>query len=196
MSDFPKSEESDRSLLRRLNDGNEQAAVQIYARYVDRLRALARAKSSRELSSREEPEDIVQSAFGSFFRGVQGGGYEVPAGRDLWNLLLVITLNKIRAKGRYYRAAKRDVRMTRGSELLEQHQFSEQLAVADRSSIQSAMEDAIEGLPPLPQKIIALRIEGHGLGEIAKETKRSYRTVERVLKSFREVMAESLSDEG
>src|SRR3954462_11365264 len=103
---------SDRSLLRRLRGGSEDAATQLYRRYAHRLRALARANTSAHLARRVDAEDIVQSVFRIFFTAASQGLYDVPAGEDLWKLLLVIALNKIRAEGVFHRAAKRDVRAT------------------------------------------------------------------------------------
>src|SRR5262249_3618200 len=105
---------SDRSLLERLRQGSEGAAELLYARYAQRLRDLARAQCSPDLARRVEVDDIVQSVFGSFFRGASQGYYSLPAGEELWKLFLVISLNKIRAKGAYHRAAKRDARRTIG----------------------------------------------------------------------------------
>src|SRR5436190_10124670 len=113
-TDVPEAMPSDNSLLRRLRTGDQDAATRLYFRYAERLRLLARAECSPELARRVEIDDIVQSVFSSFFRGVGRGYYDVPAGEELWKLLLVIALNKIRAKGNFHRAAKRDVRLTAG----------------------------------------------------------------------------------
>ena len=61
-------------------------------------------------------EDIVQSVFGSFFRRLGQGFYDVPEGDELWKLLLVIALHKIRKKAAYHHAAKRDRHRTIGGE--------------------------------------------------------------------------------
>src|SRR5262245_19341532 len=87
---------SDRSLLRRYRSGDQWAATQIYLRYAHRLRALARARCSRLWTHRCDDEDIVQSVFRIFFRGAKRGLYDVPDGEELWKLILVIALNKIR----------------------------------------------------------------------------------------------------
>src|SRR3954464_2443879 len=93
---------TDASLLRRLRLGSEDAATQLYLRYAHRLHALARARTSSDLARQVDAEEIVQSVFGSFFRGVSRGYYDVPAGEELWKLFLIIALNKIRSKGTYY----------------------------------------------------------------------------------------------
>ena len=103
----------DRDLLNRFQRGDREAASRLYERYAERLRALTRRKSSTVLACRLDPDDIVQSVFRNFFHAAREGGYDVPPGEDLWKLLLVIALNKIRARGTFHRAAKRDVRRTR-----------------------------------------------------------------------------------
>src|SRR5437870_3821251 len=103
---------SDQSLLRRFRLGQEDAAAEIYRRYAPRLHSLARRQCSGSLALRVDADDIVQSVFSAFFEGARKGLYDVPDGEDLWRLILVIALNKVRAKRIFHRAAKRDVRLT------------------------------------------------------------------------------------
>src|SRR6516162_9956633 len=92
---------SDHSLLRRIRLGQGDAATALYLRYAKRLRSFARSTCSPGLAHRVEAEDIVQSVFLSFFRKAAVGLYDVPPGEELWRLLLVITLNKIRVQGHF-----------------------------------------------------------------------------------------------
>src|SRR5438132_13746511 len=103
---------SDTSLLRRFRHGSEQAALELYRRYVPRLRRLARRQCASIFPQRLDADDIVQSVFCAFFQAARKGYYDVPDGEDLWKLLLVIALNKVRTKRAYHQAAKRDVRQT------------------------------------------------------------------------------------
>lgn len=180
------AEPTDSSLLRRLRHGNQDAATQLYLRYADRLRILARAECSPDLAPRVDVDDIVQSVFSSFFRGVGQGFYDVPHGDELWKLFLVIALNKIRAKGAFHRAAKRDVRRTAGDEFLDR--AGPAGSEADETAytfLKMVIDEAMGELPALQQHMIRLRIEGHEVADIAAQTKRSKRTVERVLQDFR-----------
>jgi RNA polymerase sigma-70 factor (ECF subfamily) len=191
-----EGEPSDHSLLRRLRSGNQDAATQLYVRYADRLRALTRAQCSPALARRVDIDDIVQSVFGSFFRRASSGLYDVPAGEELWKLLLVIALNKIRAQGAYHRAAKRDIRLTEGSEALEQEAAKEsELGDAAYTFLQLVIKEVLEQLPAQQRTMIVLRIEGYGVAEIAARTNRSKRTVERVLQEFRKQLAGLLDEE-
>jgi RNA polymerase sigma-70 factor (ECF subfamily) len=178
---FGGAEPTDSSLVRRLQRGNQDAATQLYLRYADRLRRLARSESSADLAQRLDPDDIVQSVFATFFRGVGKGHYDVPPGDELWKLFLVIALNKVRAKGAFHRAAKRDIRRSAGLDALNN-------APAEQESdtiLKMVIDEALAELPAVQQRIIQLRIEGHEVADIAAQVKRSKRTVERVLQDFR-----------
>jgi RNA polymerase sigma-70 factor, ECF subfamily len=179
---------SDRSLLRRYRQGSQDAATQLYLRYAQRLAALARVECSPDLTPRLDVEDIVQSVFGSFFRGVSQGDYDVPAGEELWRLLCVIALNKIRAKGAYHRAAKRDVRRTAGGEALDQAGVSPPYDGAALAFLELSVREALGRLPAPHRAMLELRIEGHEVLEIARKTGRAKRTVERLLQEARETL--------
>jgi len=177
---------SDRSLLRRFRSGSEDAATELYVRYVHRLRALVRARCSSELSRRIEPEDIVQSVFRRFFRRVTQGDYDVPAGEELWGLFLVIALNRIRAAEMFHRAGKRDVRLTiidpDAGNYLEAARGHDEVAY---SVLQMTIAEGLEQLPEQQRFMLELRIQGHEVAEIARKTGRSKRTVERNLQEVR-----------
>ena len=188
---------SDRSLLRRYRLGSQDAATQLYLRYAQRLAALARVECGPDLTPRMDVEDIVQSVFGSFFRGASRGDYDVPAGEELWKLFLVIALNKIRAKGAYHRAAKRDVRLTAGGQGLErlaEEPPTEQDEMA-YAVLRLTIEEALQALPEQYRRILALRVEGHEVEEIARQAGRSKRTVERILQECRKRLADLLEGE-
>jgi RNA polymerase sigma-70 factor (ECF subfamily) len=191
----PAASASDDSLVRWLRAGNETAASRLYGRYVARLRALARAKLSAELSRRVDPEDIVQSVFRRFFQAARQGNYDAPRGEDLWDLLLVITLNRIRSEKSFQRAAKRDVRRTAPAGpdgcSLE--------AIAERDDLAGALlrmyvAEALEQLPADYRRVVELRMEGHEVAEIAGLTGRSKRTVERILQESRGVLRGALCE--
>jgi RNA polymerase sigma-70 factor (ECF subfamily) len=192
----PESGASDRSLLERCRSGSEDAAVQLYRRYAQRLRDLARAQCSPDLARRVEADDIVQSVFGSFFRGVRQGYYDLPQGEDLWKLFLVIALNKIRARGAYFRAAKRDIRRTVGGGWYD-HTL-ESVASGDESAqaaLQLAVDDALDRVPPGHRDAVRLRIEGFEVAEIARRLGRSKRSTERLLQEARQRLTELLQVE-
>ena len=190
-----KCDLTDSSLLRRIRLGSEDAATQLYLRYAHRLYALARAQTSPELARRVDAEDIVQSVFGSFFRVASTGHYDVPVGEELWKLFLVIALNKIRAKGAFHRAAKRDVRLTAEGNQLDICAVVPEKQDADALAfLRLSVEEALGQLPASQRQMVTLRIEGFEVAEIAQQTGRSKRTVERLLQAARKKLAHLLED--
>jgi RNA polymerase sigma-70 factor, ECF subfamily len=178
---------SDHSLLRRFRRGQDDAPTQLYLRYAARLRALATAQTAPGLAARVDPEDIVQSVFRTFFRRAAEGQYDVPEGEEIWKLLLVIALHKIRAVGAFHRAARRDVRLTATGTAYDRAVDSE--AGHDDEALavlRMVIDDVLDALPPGHRPIVELRVEGHEVAEIAERVRRSKRTVERVLQEFRQ----------
>jgi RNA polymerase sigma factor (sigma-70 family) len=187
------STSSDGYLIECLRGGNDSAASRLFRRYGHRLRAFARLKVSAGLRQRLDADDIVQSVFLRFFTAARAGQYQVPAGEDLWDLLLVITLNKIRDEEAFHRAAKRDYRRT-ASKSQTSDDFSwaviaRQRGVAD-SLLRLSVREALERLPAESRSIVELRMEGQEVTAIAQLTAQSVRTVERTLREARNTLAE------
>lgn len=170
----------------RYRRGENDGPTLLFLRYAGRLRALAAAQSGPGLAARVAPEDIVQTVFRTFFRRAATGQYDVPEGEEIWKLLLVIALHKIRDAADFHRAARRDVRQTAAGAAYEQAVASahgpdeEALAV-----LNMVVDEVLDALPPGHRAVVELRIEGYEVAEIAERQGRSRRTVERVLQEFR-----------
>jgi RNA polymerase sigma-70 factor, ECF subfamily len=171
--------------------GDQQAARELYQLYAGRLIELARGRLSGKLAARVDAEDVVQSAYRSFFCGARDGLYHLERGDDLWLLLVGITLNKVRLRVRSHAAQKRAVER-------EQHFGSEdsllglQAFVASREpspleavALTDALEQLMRHLDPLDRRMLELRLQGYNLDEIASATDRSERTVIRTLEEIK-----------
>lgn len=178
------SQRSDDSLLRRYQSGEDAAATALFLRYAARLRALAHEYCAPSFAGRFDADDIVQSVFRAFFQGARRRAYVVPPSGELWGLLMVLALNKVRNLITHHRAGKRAVHHTTSLPDLESHPA---LAADDSAAalLRLVMDEHLAGLPESNRFIIRLRIEGYAVAEIARETGRSLRTVERVLQEFR-----------
>jgi RNA polymerase sigma-70 factor (ECF subfamily) len=183
---------SDRSLLARVRRGDDDAATRLYYKYVRQLQSVVRQKLPGEVVSRIEPEDIVQSAFRSFFRRAGAGSYDVPEGGQLWKLLLTIALNKARNALAHHRAAKRDV-----GKSVAQHDLHPPVAADEtaRKFLEMVIEEFTCHLEPSQRQIIEMRIAGLEVAEIAEQTGRAKRSVERVLQGFRSELSARLDGE-
>jgi RNA polymerase sigma-70 factor, ECF subfamily len=186
-TDSPESMPSDQALLKKFQQGDQDAATELYTRYAVRIKRLADKQTGADLSSRVDSEQIVQSVFRTFFRRASTGQYEVASGDDLWKLFLVISLNKIRMTGRFHRATKRDIDKTVSLQPMDEsatgHSSNEAVAL---SILKMTIDDILSGLPEDDKQIVLLRIDGHEVQEISQMTKRSKRTVERKLQEFRD----------
>jgi RNA polymerase sigma factor (sigma-70 family) len=78
-----------------LKSGETAAAQPLWERYHRQLVSLARQKLSSARRRAADEEDVVQSAFHSFFQGVAAGRFPQLDDRDnLWRILVVITARK------------------------------------------------------------------------------------------------------
>ena len=175
--EFPRSPEaqsSDHVLVERAREGDDSAATQLYVRYAKRLMALVKKRWTPELVRAEGVEDIVQSVFRTLFQRIGQGYYEVPDGHELWRLLLVIAVNKIRGKTAYYRTVKRDRHRSADGSKLQQRIESQETARDEAADhLELALKELLDRLPPQSQLIANLRIDGHSVADIVGITGRS-----------------------
>src|SRR5262245_53919371 len=109
---------------------NEAAATEaLFARYVERLTGLAASRLSRRLAARVDADDVVQSAFRSFFELARDGDVTLRHSGDLWRLLARITLRKVARAARRHRA---DCRSVEREAPLTQDDLEEQRAALAR----------------------------------------------------------------
>lgn len=165
----------------------EDAAAAIVRHYAPRLHALVARRCSNNLARVLDPEDILQSVFRRFFEQVSDPAYQIPAGDELWLLLLTIALNRVRSAETHHRAARRDLRRT-GVPLGD--------AVSDEPSAEERLvaAETLERLSPRYRAVVQLRLAGHSVAEIATRLGRSLRTVERLFEELRTRLGELLHD--
>jgi RNA polymerase sigma-70 factor, ECF subfamily len=186
---------TDASLLRRFREGETEAAVQLYDRYATRILALASSSLGRDLVPRLDAEDVLQSVFRTFFRRAGRGEYDLPDGNNLWKLLLVIGLNKIRSKGAYHRADMRDVRATTSGKAAESALSGARAADENAlTELKLTIGEILGTFPESQRVIIELRIEGYRVDDIARKTERSKRTVERAIHDFCGILKDILEE--
>jgi RNA polymerase sigma-70 factor, ECF subfamily len=194
--EMPAPEASDQSLLSRCHVGDQDAATQLYDRYAQRLTRLVRKRCPIALARCAGLEDIVQSVFQIFFRRAGQGNYEVRDGDLVWNLLLVIALNRVRNRATYHYAAKRDAHRTIGGpealDRLNLHGGAHEFAPGH---FEMLIEELMDRMPCRDRRVMQLRIEGFGVAHVARLAGCSTRTVERVTHDARLMLAEIFREE-
>ena len=85
--------------VKKLSDGNPNAAQAIWDKYFQRMADFARHKLDRLPQRVADEEDVALSAMHSFCRGAAAGRFPQLADRhDLWLLLVTITARKVYAQ--------------------------------------------------------------------------------------------------
>jgi RNA polymerase sigma factor (sigma-70 family) len=121
-------------LIRRVGDGDEQAAARLVQEFEPVVRRVVRARLHGARARCEfDSMDICQSVLAIFFVRVAAGEYDLKQPDDLIKLLLTMTRNKLAEKVRRQHRLRRDSRRTVGG--------VEELALA--------------GFDPTPSSVIA-----------------------------------------
>lgn len=177
-------------LVRRLREGNPEAAESVVREFTGRLTGLARQRFDEAFRRKEDPEDVVQSAFKSFFRGYHEGRLDPQDSEELWGLLALITLRKCRQRRRYFGAARRQLR--RESQPVSNelgpfdHVAGREPAPDDATLIAETVEQLLAELDAGHRAILALGLQGYTSTEIAASVGITERTVQRVLRRARQ----------
>jgi RNA polymerase sigma factor (sigma-70 family) len=87
--------------------GDSTVAAELDQRYRERLCRLVERELDRGLRAREDPEDVVQTVFRTYFRRAAQGEFSISQSADLWALLATITRRKILKRAEYHGAEKR-----------------------------------------------------------------------------------------
>jgi RNA polymerase sigma-70 factor (ECF subfamily) len=172
-------------LIAKLRAGDQEAACQLFGRYVGPLIKLAQARLSPGLARRVDAEDIVQSAMASFVQRAREGRFEFQEAGDLWRLLVVMTLNKLRRRAEYEGAEKRGYQQERsavGGLSDGDYEAAARVPTPEAAAMLGELvEQLTAGLDDVQQQMVHMRLQGYELEEIADHVSRSERTVRRVL---------------
>lgn len=188
--------------LRALEEGNEDAAEQLWGHFFERLTNLARRKLIQQRVV--DGEDIVVSVFRRLCEGAEGGRFEQVSGRDeLWKLLVSMTVRRSIDENRRLMADKRGGARVRGDSLLVQGDGDRQLSWDQFAGddvapeflvmVQEECDRLLESLPDDTLRNVALwRLEGFSNDEIAEKLEMTTRSVERKLHRIRQLWSDEV----
>lgn len=147
-----------------------------------RLKPFVRQRLGRELSSRLDSTDVVQSALGSLYRVT---GPDPGAAGDwhrLWGLAAVIATRKCQRQAERHRAARRDVRRDVAAfDMIDPH-GCEPVAEA---ALKEALSNLLARFESHEQTMLVSHLEGFSAEEIATRAGCTSRTVRRLLERAR-----------
>jgi DNA-directed RNA polymerase specialized sigma24 family protein len=180
-------------LLAAWRAGDERAADVLFQRYLVRLTALARARLSQRLAQRVDPEDLVLSAYRSFFIGARDGRFQPGADDDLWPLLVTVTLRKLSKHARLHSAECRAVGKEAASlnsafaECVSNEPSPDEAAV-----VADELQHLLNTLSGPAREVVIRQLNGDDPATIARELACSERTVRRIVAQVRAQLAEGL----
>lgn len=177
-------------LMARLRHGDDDAATTIFHRFAGRLADVARYHLDCRLRQKVDPEDVLQSAYKSFFRRQADGSLAPSDWHELWNLLTVLTIRKCIRYWERYTAARRDLRFEAAPPPADGSTFDWQFLDRNPSPQEGAMlaeavERLLEGLESRDRDIVTLSLQGYSAREVSEQLNRPRRTVYRVLERIK-----------
>ena len=176
-------------LYERFRDGDEQAVAELWKRFFPRLLGLARTTLAGRALRISDSDDVVQSAFASFWKGASGGKFVPPTNREnLWNLIGTITVRKAHRLIEREKTAKRG-----GGRRVDMPVDHHATAAPDVAGLELFCNELLDMLDDELRGFAALRLVGHTNGEIAGMLDCSERKVERKLQLIRAIWGQELS---
>lgn len=177
--------------FRQLAAGDSDAAGLLWERFFTRLVGFTRSRNSSLPAGMVDEEDIALSTFNSVCIGLRDGRFPNLRGREcLWRLLVVIANRKSADKITYETRVKRDVNRTRSvyCSSIKRQQRSNGPTPECEVEYQDLLAHLLGQLSHDDLKEVALmKLEGNSNAEIAARLRRSLSTIERKLKTIREI---------
>jgi RNA polymerase sigma-70 factor (ECF subfamily) len=173
--------------LARLRARDDTAARELFERFACRLIALARGRLAGALRHKVDPEDIVQSAYKSFFRSQGEGKVELESWDSLWGLLTLITLRKCADRAAYHQAECRDLAREAAaeSETPWPEAPGREPTPSEAVALSETVEQLLAGLDEDERPIVELSLQGYSTQEISAQLGRAERTVRRFREHIR-----------
>jgi RNA polymerase sigma-70 factor (ECF subfamily) len=178
-------------LMSRLRTGEDAAAREVFEQFSNRLVALTRSRFNRLLARKVDPEDVVQSAFKSFFLRHRAGKLDVSGRDGLWNLLTLITLRKCSDRAEYFLADRRDA-AREASGRADGDRPDAWLVALDRQPLPEeavilaeTVEHLSQNLSAHERPILELSLLGYTAAEISSRLGRAERSVRRLREHIR-----------
>jgi RNA polymerase sigma factor (sigma-70 family) len=184
-------------LPEQLRAADGQAATEIFARYAQRLGRLAERHLNGRLRSRVDGEDIVQSVMQTFFKRSARGEFQIDSSAQIWQLLVRITLMRVRAKARQHTADRRNVMAEQAvGDAPDAEVRGRDPDPVDAAILVETIQQLVSDLPPLYAQVLELRLAGYSAGEIAERAQVSRRTVYRAIELLQERLGENGTQTG
>jgi RNA polymerase sigma-70 factor (ECF subfamily) len=174
-------------LLQQLYAGDDSAAEKVYRLYEPYLRKVVRRQLPRQLRSKFDSQDVVQSVWAHLLRGFREANWQFAGPAQLRAFLATVTRRRLTDRVRHYH-------------LSQQHEVA--LAGGDAAQFPTAQprpseivgadelwERMLAACPPEHHEILRLKRQGLRLTEIASRTGMHEGSVRRILRKIARQLA-------
>src|SRR5262245_41055507 len=170
METMMPSESSDtKLLLRRVEDGDETAMTELFARYRSRLRQMVKLRMDRRLQGRLDPSDVLQDAYLDVAK--RAGEYRANPAMPVFLWLRFLTGQKLMALHRKHlgaqmRNAGQEVSLHGGalppassisSAAMLLGRITSPTRAARRAELQVRLQDVLNSMDPMDREVLTLR---------------------------------------
>lgn len=167
--------------LRKLEARDDAAAQELIGRFTHQLVALALRHIDAGLRHKVDPEDLVQSAYKSFFSRYGGGNLVIENWNSLWGLLTLIAVRKCAERAAYHRAERRDV-AREAAPLPEDaaralEPFGREPTPLEAALLSETIGQLFAGLDEDERPVLELSLQGYSTREISERLGWAERTV-------------------
>jgi RNA polymerase sigma-70 factor (ECF subfamily) len=179
-------------VIARLRAGHSDAAAEVFRRFAGRLIALADSRLDDRFRSKEDPEDVANSAYKSFFLRDGRSPYELNDWDGLWALLASITIHKCIGRRKFWRARKRDVArefahspVSAGADKALWEPLDRGPTGEQATMLGETLDQFFAGLSEGEREILDYSSQEYSCKEVAERCRCSERTVRRVMAKVR-----------
>ena len=171
-----------------LADDSSRALFELFTQ---RLIALARSHLHIRLQRKVDPEDVVQSAYKSFFLRYGEDLLGAQKLDDLWSLLSLITLRKCADRVRHYTTDRRNLAREAGNDSVHDGEtwreaIDREPTPDEAAVLAETVEQMLAELAPPERPIVELSLQGYSTREVSERLGRAERSVRRVRERVRE----------
>ena len=171
----------------------DEASRALFEQFSQRLIGLARCHLDARLKNKVDPEDVVQSAYKSFFLRYGDQTLATQGSEALWSLLTLITLRKCADRARYYRADCRDVNQEAGAPSAGAQEFwrdavSREPTPEHAIILAETVEKVLREVGDDERQVVELSLQGYSTQEISEQLSRAERSVRRLRERVRKYL--------
>jgi RNA polymerase sigma-70 factor (ECF subfamily) len=156
-------------LLRRVEDGDETAMTELFARYRNRLRQMVKLRMDRRLQGRLDPSDVLQDAYLDVAK--RAGEYRANPAMPVFLWLRFLTGQKLMALHRKHlgaqmRDAGQEVSLHGGAlppasslsiAAMLLGRITSPTRAARRAELQVRLQDVLNSMDPMDREVLTLR---------------------------------------